>query len=218
MIVKNLFLYSVFALLVSCSNNADTTAETFDSTLLEMPEEDASVSSQFQTSFASLYTYLKTRDSSFSPEQYEFAGKNVLDTSINNPLNKQQVEAFYPCLIFNSDSSLAIDLYSYNYTLKPATGKLEESGPDTEVGLIDFKANSRRRIYFSGPAAAIVDAAWQQDGKILLAGAEMIELERIKPFNLSIDLDSRQVEVSNYRQTINANFINYRNSKCGLLE
>ncbi len=189
MIVKRLLLYSAFALLVSCSNNTDTAAETFDSTLLEMPEEDVPVNSQFQTYFASLYTHLKTQDSVFSAEQYEPTGKNVLDTSINNPLNKQQVEAFYPCLIFNTDSSLAIDLYSYNYTVKPATGKLEEVGPDTEVGLINFKANTRRRIYFSGPAAAIVDAAWMQDGKILLAGAEMIELERIKPFNLSIDLN-----------------------------
>ncbi len=218
MTIKKLFLYSTVALFISCSNNADTTAEPFDSTLLEMPSEEVSTTPEFQNSFSALYAYLKTQDPAFTPEQYELTGKNVLDTSISNPLNKQQVDAFYPCLIFNTDSSLAIDLYSYNFTVKSATGKLEESGPDTEVGLIDFTANTRKRIYFSGPAAAIVDADWLNNSQVVLAGAEMIEMEKMKPFNLTIDINSRQVEVYNYRDTLKANFIRYRNSKCSLLK
>ncbi len=82
MTIKKLFLYSTVALFISCSNNADTTAEPFDSTLLEMPSEEVSTTPEFQNSFSALYAYLKTQDPAFTPEQYELTGKNVLDTSI----------------------------------------------------------------------------------------------------------------------------------------
>lgn len=217
MLVKKLFLFSTVALYFSCSNNADTTAEPFDTTLLELPSEEVAATPEFQTSFASVYAYLKTQDSSFASSNFELSGNSKLDTSIKNPIKVEQLQAFYPCFIFNADSSMAIDLYSYNYTITPA-GRLDESGPDTEVGLIDFKNNTRRRIFFSGPAATIVDAAWQKDGKILLAGAEMVELEKMKPFQLSMDIYANQVETFNYRDTLSGNFINFKNNKCSLLQ
>lgn len=217
MLVKKLLLFSTVAFYISCSNNADTTAEPFDTTLLELPSEEVAATPAFQSSFASVYAYLKTQDSSFASTKFELSGNNNLDTSIKNPIKVDQLKAFYPCFIFNTDSSMAIDLYSYNYTITPA-GKLEESGPDTEVGLVDFKNNTRRRIFFSGPAAIIVDAAWEKDGKIILAGAEMVELEKMKPFHLSMDINANQVETFNYRDTLSGNFINFKNNKCNLLQ
>ena len=73
------------------------------------------------------------------------------------------------------------------------------------------------RIFFSGPAAMIADGGWINDSTVVLAGAELIEENRIKPFNWKVDLASNAVEVHQYTDTLNVSLRNYRNPKCSLL-
>ena len=115
--------YSLVLLLISCSNNADVQAEQADTT---NTQEIGVVESNtvFKNALSSFYAHLKNGDSSFTSENFEQVGQNILDTTIQGTLTPKQKQDFFSCFIFNSDSSLALDLFSYNYMVRPADDKL----------------------------------------------------------------------------------------------
>ncbi len=209
--------YIFVLLLISCSNNADVQAEEKD-TANTQQSPDTSPNTAFKNALSSFYIYLETGDTSFNPEDFEQVGQNVLDTTTQSTLSEKQKEDFFNCFIFNSDSSLALDLFSYNYMVRPADDKLVPLGPDNEIGLVDVNTGKRIRIFFSGPAALVADGSWLNNNTFVLAGAELIDENRIKPFNWKVDLAVNSIEVHHYLNTLNVSLRNYQNPKCSLFK
>jgi hypothetical protein len=193
-------------LLCSCSNDAGK-SEVETQTSIEQPEE----TNELQNAFPKFFNYLSQQDSSFSVSKFDSSSGTPLDSTQAFPLNKKKLQPFSDYLIYNTDSSLAIDLYSYNYVpvQRNGTTVLEQGEPDTEVALIDTKTNTRRRIFFTGPGTSVQQAKWENDHTIFLAGVEETATDAVKPLLWKINLADKTMEIYNYRDTLQANVGNF---------
>jgi hypothetical protein len=82
-------------------------------------------------------------------------------------------EIYKPYLKYSPDNTMFIDLDSYNLTVeKDKNGQkiAIESGPDTEVSLVDVKSNKKTRLVFLGPGSSIEDGSWIDNDNLILLG------------------------------------------------
>ncbi|MBA2746194.1 MAG: hypothetical protein H0U44_08220 [Flavisolibacter sp.] len=121
-------------------------------------------------------------------------------------MDRNTLLPFASFLKYNTDSSIALDLVSYNLmeTTKNGRRHFDFAGPDTEIGLVDMKSMKRKRILFLGSAGIILDGKWENDQTILLAGAEDAGNGQIRPIMWRYHLDTYEVEVFSYPRTIKA--------------
>src|SRR5829696_9197356 len=103
-----------FIFLVSaCNNSTDLrTANEVQDTLQEAVV-DAEVNVVHQ-SFPQLFQYLEKQDSTFSQDSFLLSGENKVEQVPSAAIDSERLEPFRKFLIYNTDSSLALDLYSYN--------------------------------------------------------------------------------------------------------
>ena len=75
-------------------------------------------------------------------------------------------------LVFNADSSLALDIGSLNWVVsKNKRGKVKfSSDVDTEIALLDLKSATRTRLVFFGSAAWIDNGWWEDANNVILSG------------------------------------------------
>jgi hypothetical protein len=197
-------------MLCSCSNDAGKPEEEPKASI-ELSIEQPKELNELQNAFPQFFNYLAQQDTSFSVSKFENSPGTPLDSIQAFPLDKKRLQAFADYLIYNSDSSLAIDLYSYNYVPVQHDGKtvLEQGEPDTEVALIDTKANTRRRVFFTGPGTSVHQAKWEQEKSIFMAGVEEIGPDSVKPVLWKINLQDKTMEIYNYRDTLHAKVSNF---------
>ena len=200
----------VLMLLGSCSNEANKP----DNETKEPAEQATEIrkeASELQHAFPQFFSFLAQQDPSFSTSRFQQSVSTPIDSVQAFPLDKKQLQPFSGYLIYNSDSTLAIDLYSYNYLPVKRKGKteLEQGGPDTEVGLINVKNNTRQRIFFSGPGTSVQQAKWENGNTVFLAGVEEAGPDSIKPVLWKINLDEKTMDVYQYSDTLHANVSNY---------
>lgn len=171
-----LFLVAITGLcMVACSNNSSIESRgqesdtTFDD-IREQPQKDETAT---VPTFPHLFTFIRQQDSSFSYTEFK-PWQTDKDTTRPLPLSAGQVQAFRPYLAYNTDSTMAIDAVSYNFVLHRKNGheQLTQAGPDSEVALINFGNNTRKRLLFLGTMGMVLDVRWQDPATILIAGAE----------------------------------------------
>jgi hypothetical protein len=166
-------------------------------------------------SFPQLFEYLKKQDATFSSDSFLLSGESAVETVPAAPVDEARLKAFQKYFIYNSDSSLALDLYSYNYIVTSRNGqsRLEEGGPDSEAAVIDFKDKTRKRIFFGGPAHALWDAKWVGPQELLLIGAESHEGANVIPIIWHINLQDTSIQVYAYEGVIKADISGYKKEK-----
>jgi len=201
-------------LLTACNTNGDTKATAMPEDTVQEADADADVA-QVQAAFPNVYTYLKNQDSSFSEDNFLPSGEAEVQPAPTTPIDEAHLEPFRPYLIFNSDSSRALDLYSYNYIIDNRNGsnKLEAGSPDSEAALIDFTAKKRRRIFFGGPSFALWDGKWIDAGNLLMIGAETGTDTNLVPSIWKINLKDTSIQVYTYQGTVQADMNGYQKSK-----
>lgn len=199
--------------LVACNNDQSSkdrpaydTAETEDANIDPLKQEIVSA-------FPEVYQFFSSRDASFNAGNFE---EMSTDTSLSPPLQiSPSLKDYYPYLIYNSDSTYAIDLYSYNFMLEKRNGKTvaEAAGPDTEVGLIDFKNKTQRRVYFGGTSAAVLDAKWINDQEFFLLTGQIIGDTKFQPELLKYTVTSNQLTDFIYADTLNVQIADYSDKR-----
>lgn len=212
--MKRLVLvFSFAALLLACNSNT----EQKENENVVQTENEAAPETQtmVQTSFPGYFAFISSQDANFSKDSFDLAEEGKIENMPATPINHAQLDPFKKYLVYNSDSTLAIDLYSYNYILinKNGVEKMEEAGPDTEIGLIDVKANTRRRLFFSGPSFSVADAKWINNDEVALAGAEILEDGKIKPIIWQINLKDTTQQQYNYNHIVKADVQGYVNKR-----
>lgn len=208
-------IYSAFILfLVGCNNSAEN-KEAGDISQEEMEEviEESPEIEQAKISFQQLFSFYELKDSSHSLQNYQ-GGTSKLQDTITFPLSKEDIEDFKPLLVFNSDSSKAIDLFSYGYfAIKTPEGyKIEGGEPDSELAIIDLKNNTRQRLLFLGPSYGFTDAKFSNN-KIFVTGYEVTDEGKIKPIIWEFDLDQKQMKTMMYENTLNVNINEFLNKR-----
>jgi hypothetical protein len=200
-----IFAYSfLLTMLLACNNDGSK-----DEMETEIVYEQEDIPA-FQQNFPLLTNYLQSQDSSFSEQRFTTGEVVSKDTMPYHPIAEGSMAAYRPFLIYNADSSFAIDIVSYNFieTRKGGKKRFEFAGPDTEVGLIDVKNNQRRRILFLGSSGLVMDATWDGN-KILIAGAEDAGQEHIRPLMWRFNLQNSALEVFSFPGVIRANIQGY---------
>lgn len=203
-------------LLAACNNSNNNTLQTEAEPIEEtMVEETNSPATLLQRSFGDLFAYMEQQDSSFTPQNFEAGSQGKIDPLPAVAYEPARIKPFEPFLIYNSDSTTAIDLYSYNYIITRRNGqvRLEEAGPDTEIALIDVSSNTRKRIFFSGPAVVVFDARWNSDNEIVMAGAEQLQNNEIKPVAWQYNLSDSTMQTFSYNEAIAADMKGYMQNK-----
>ena len=179
-----------------------------------MDQEVATV----KQSFPQLFQYLRQQDSTFSEDSFSIAGENKVEAVAAMPVDSARLKPFQKYFIYNSDSSLALDLYSYNYidTSRNGQNRLEEAGPDSEAAVIDLKNKTRRRVFFGGPSTTLWDAKWISPQELLLIGAESHEEGKVIPTIWQVNLKDTAMQVFAYQGEIQADMSGYTAQKLGM--
>ncbi|MGN6401422.1 MAG: hypothetical protein ACTHMD_13275, partial [Flavisolibacter sp.] len=169
----------------------------------EVVDETAITQQQLATAFPEEYQFFKNQDSSFTAQKFV---ETEIDTVHTEPALavSETLKKYYAYFIYNPGSSYAIDLYSYNIVLVKKNGTTvgKAGGPDTEVGLVDIKNNTRRRIYFGGSSSAVLNAKWINDNEFLLMTGELIEDESFNPTILKYTLPDHTLVRFVYEDTL----------------
>ncbi len=207
------------ALLAACNNSGTSAVKIVDEMqdTLQEAAADAEVN-VVKRSFPNLFDYLKKEDTTFSEDRFSIAGESKMETVPPTPADEARLQPFKKYFIYNRDSSAAVDLYSYNYIVTDRAGvsRLEEAGPDAEAGVINFKANTRKRIFFGGPSHALWDAKWINADELLLVGAESHNGGNLIPTIWHINLRDAFVEMYAYEGELQADISGYQAEKQGM--
>jgi hypothetical protein len=214
--MKKLLIVATALVLFACNNSTEAPKEIQDTTTAETEEAiEPSEVEQAKITFPQLFSFYESKDSSFTEEKFDVGIMDSMNVTAPQPLNETELKPYYPYLVYNSDSSKAIDLYSYNIMLSNKNGKTvgQAGGPDTEIAVIDFKNKTRQRIFYAGPSFVIHDGQWIDNKTLSLVGGEVIDDDRISPFVWMIDIDAKSMKVLDYRDTLRVNPRAYQNSR-----
>ncbi|RYZ20372.1 MAG: hypothetical protein EOO16_16890 [Chitinophagaceae bacterium] len=183
---RRLFLLMAIAAACGCNSGggdrpaADSVIrETVSLTKTEWPEDPPAPPPAFPGLFARIARF----DSSFRPARFEpMAPYGSIDRVEVRQFEPGELERWKPFLIYNADSSAAIDRYSYGYELRRAAdGRLqpvEIGDADMEVALVDARSGHRTRLFFGGPGAHDLDVRWESLQVVELATAEVVDRDR----------------------------------------
>jgi hypothetical protein len=201
--------------LCSCNNQSDKEQKTdADSSSSEVVNEDMGAIAE---AFPDIYHFFSASDSSFSPEKFIERSKDTMASEHESAVGPV-IQEYFPYFIFNTDSSFAIDLYSYNFLFVTKNGKtaVEEAGPDTEVGLVDMENKTRRRVYFGGTAASVLDAQWVNNRVFLLLTGERRGENQFIPSITIFDIPNNRMKQFDYDDTLRVDISKYRDRRIGL--
>jgi len=206
-----LLTFFLAATLLACNNeSAAPEAES-------EPEAGApAAGSMLAAALPQLFAYMDTTDPAFDAGLFEAAQVNAIDTLPALPLHDELLP-FTPLFIYNADSSYAADLYSYNTVMVKRGDRtvLQGAGPDTEIGLIDTRAKTRKRIYFGGASSTVLDASWPAPNELMVAVGENLGDTGFIPRILHFQIDSGTVQHYIYNDTLrlrSTDFLQRRNA------
>ncbi len=203
------------ALLAACGNNEGSDPVPTQ----EGDVERSSVAEELTDApvpFPELFAHMEQNDTGFFVEAFSgFSAPTPLDKPGSVPFKEEELAKYRRFLIFNSDSTRAIDPYSYNHLLVERGGKerLVPGGPDTEVGIVNFTKGERQRLLYFGPSYMLMDARWKGVDTVLFAITEDIAGDKISPEIWEVDLASMTKRVRRYPDTLTVNVESYRNQK-----
>jgi hypothetical protein len=203
-------LISTLLIVSACTNHTAETVrpQTEQDSLTDEDEIVAPV--QLAQRFPSLYDYYKTQDSSFGTREFE-EGELLAKDQDERSLDTTELKTWYPYLVYNSDRTRAVDFVSGHYVLPTVNGNttLQQGGPDTEVGLIDFAVRKTKRLLFLGSSSTLLEALWLDPQTILLAGAEDTGNGTIRPVFWKYSMTDKKMIYYTYPDSIRAEIGDY---------
>ncbi|WEK36948.1 MAG: hypothetical protein P0Y53_05485 [Candidatus Pseudobacter hemicellulosilyticus] len=170
-------LFSI--LLTGCSNNEQSAAEAPAGEDSVVVEDNTILSPEIVQVFgkAGLTDFARSRVPAFNWNQFSITTTWEEDSALSSSFTpgKDYYTEYGPYLKYSPDSTRFIDLDSYNVHIrKKGDGQTEiaESGPDTEVSLVNRQTGQKTRLLFLGPAGSIDDAFWESNDRIVVVGAQ----------------------------------------------
>lgn len=206
----SIYILAVSGLFViGCSNSTEPKPTEEDSTIVE----EAPATEPMNLLFPDLYQYFQSQDPSFTSEGFEEGETSVLPDSSDFKMDSAGLKIFLPYLLFNADSSYALDPVSYNFHPQKRKGKIkmQEMGPDFEAAIIDMKTKDRKRLLFFGPSGgAVLDAGWKNDSTVVMAGAiDWNSADSLRPVLWKYNVRERILQPFIYNKKIRANWSGY---------
>jgi hypothetical protein len=210
-----LFVVAGLALITSCNNSSTPKEAREDSSAVEEVDETAIAQQQIVSAFPSVYQFFSQQDTSFAPQKFVETQTDTLQAAPVLAINEKALKPYYPYLIYSPDSAYAIDLYSYNIVLVNRNNKTigKAGGPDTEVGLVDVKNHTRKRIYFGGSSSAVLDAKWLNNQEFLVMTGEIIKDKAFSPVILKFSIPANTLQHFIYDDTLSVRPADYEDKR-----
>jgi hypothetical protein len=218
--INSIALAIATLLIFSCTNrNAEPKASEQETTEKESETVPSPEAALLQKSFPDLFSFYSSQDSSFSPELFQKAQENVLDSNAY-PINQQELKPYYPYFIYSPDSNHAIDIYSYNIIFEKRDGKTiaQATGPDIEAALIDLNNKTRKRVLFGGSTMVILDASWLDNHEFLLTGGEIIGNKLFQPHIWQINIIQNTIQNIIYEDSLTVRPVEYQDKRMKNIE
>ena len=122
-------------------------------------------------------TFAKERAAGFDWNKFKLVEVWTEDSALISSFtpSPEFLQNYGPYLKYARDSSMALDLDSYNINIvtdKNGGKRGQEMGPDTEVSLIDFENKEKQRLVFVGPSGSVEDGGWLDEETIVLVGLQ----------------------------------------------
>ena len=117
--------------------------------------------------------HYRRTDTAFRRNAFLASGINLRIDSLEAcpPPDTGTLRLLAPVLAWSPDSSLAIDIWSYDHLVRrDASGRtvLEGGGPDQMVRLLDRRSATARQLLFNGPSQLVETADWVSDKAFVL--------------------------------------------------
>lgn len=193
--MQKLILLFLVLILISCSNSSDEEKTTTDT--LSQTAEPATGSKSLLADNA-FTRFLSGTDSSYSIEKFESTGRHPLP-GMESAFDNNSIKEYKGLLAYNSDSTKALDLFSYGTLIEG--NKVEGGEPDSEAALLDFTTMKRTRLLYFGPSYGFADAGFKNNLGVI-AGYERINEEQWRPIFWVIDVPGNTVETFEYSDTL----------------
>jgi hypothetical protein len=174
-----LVLLAVF-IFVSCKDKPDQVApaaqtaaeDSVSNENIDTVLSDETIALFNQSGFS---TFAKSKSPAFDWGKFRMMNSWKEDSLYITPFEpaSNYYETYKPYLKYSPDGSMFIDLDSYNLALeKDKNGQQVaiESGPDTEVSLVNIKDKKKTRLVFLGPGSSIEDGSWIDNENLVLFG------------------------------------------------
>lgn len=118
--------------------------------------------------------YHQQFDTAFRIINFPASGINIrIDSFEACPTMKmEEIRNWQSLISWSPDSSMAIDIWSYNYEIdhkKDSIPSLQGGSPDQLVKLIDSKTGACRQLLFNGPSQIVQTADWLSNDAFLLS-------------------------------------------------
>lgn len=127
-----------------------------------------------EPAFSNWQEHYKIDDISFSLDSFmlsDTVSAQLYSTTAD--LSPEYFDLYGKLLVYNDDSSLFIDPFSYSLIIeKDKGGKLyaREGEVDNEVAIINPKTNTRTRLLFCGPSCQVQKVFWYNDDVVCIMG------------------------------------------------
>ena len=202
---------SIF-LLAACNNNAEPAKSETPSDSTGSSEEVVA-GMQLNMHFPELQQYFQSQDSTFHSAGFHESELVEKDDSSDLPLDTALLRKYKPYLLFNDDSTLALDMVSYNFYPEVKNGKMkmQEIGPDFEVSMLYLKPKKQKRLLFFGSSGgSVLDAKWLDHSTVLIAGAiDWENGDSLRPVVWRFDAAEKTWQEFRYPEMIKAAWHNY---------
>ena len=202
--------------LAACNNRSGSETETAPAPATQQGEFGANdISASFQKGLPLWLEWIKSHHASFTVDSLVNTESGTQQPLPAYPIDTARLRPVRSLLIYNGDSTQAIDLFSNNYVFSSRDGKTvaEEAGPDTEVQWIDFKNGKMQRLWYSGPGATVQDAAWINGDTVAIAGMQETEKGERHPAIWVLSLPNHTIDTYVYRQPVTASAADYQNRR-----
>jgi hypothetical protein len=172
--------FSLMIFAMSCKDNPDKEAddtEIADADSLDIEKVDTVLSNETISFFnqSGFSEFAKSKSPQFDWSKFRMTDSWQDDslTVVDFKPAANYFDTYKTLLKYSPDSTRFLDLDSYNIAIdKDKNGRLSgnESGPDTEISMVNVRSNKKTRLLFSGPGSSVEDGSWIDNDNVVLMG------------------------------------------------
>ncbi len=205
--MKRWIIVFIAIFLISCTENDATQNTPKNEAGSSLITEETGTDNWKLNSFKELYDFYRIYDSSFTPDSLVLVQQSTFEDYQAETIDVNKLQPFRKLISYNTDSTFGVDLFFYNYLPRKIGERIyvEAGEPDMEASLIDVKKKQKKRLLFLGPSYILFEAQWLNRNEIVIAGAEIISENKIKPLLWKINPEERMAEMYNYSGAIESN-------------
>jgi hypothetical protein len=205
--MKRWIFVFIAVFIISCTENEATQSTSENEAGSSLITEETGTEIWKHNSFKKLYDFYKIYDSSFTPDSLVLVQQSTFEDYQAETIDVNKLQPFRKLISYNTDSTFGVDLFFYNYLPRKIGERIyvEAGEPDMEASLIDVKKKQKKRLLFLGPSYILFEAQWLNRNEIVIAGAEIISENKIKPLLWKINPEERMAEMYNYSGAIESN-------------